>query len=56
MRNIALVPHIPVATAIITLFLSQMAILAVFMSFVRTDRKKTYIRSTINSEEETRVM
>jgi len=44
-----LVPHMPNATAIIILFLSQMAILAALMSFVRTttEKKRTFgVRST----------
>jgi hypothetical protein len=34
MRNTTLIPHMQVAAATIILFLSQMAILAAFMSFV----------------------
>jgi hypothetical protein len=54
MRNATSITHIPVAKAIIILFLSQMAILITSISFARLPQKKIYMRSTINSEEAAR--
>jgi hypothetical protein len=59
MRNERLVSHIPMAITTIILFLSQIAILAEYITFHQGDNRNawnTYVRSTINSVAEATAM